>query len=48
MATLMGMTPQMPQYRMTDLSAPMSVASMQIPDITKISWRGILKYLIAH
>jgi len=32
MATMMGMAPQMPEYRMTDLSAPMSVASMQIPD----------------
>jgi hypothetical protein len=32
MATMMGMAPQMPEYQMTDLSAPMSVASMQIPD----------------
>ena len=31
MATMMGMAPQMPEYQMTDLSAPMSVASMQIP-----------------
>ena len=32
MATMLGgMQPQMPEYRMTDLSAPMAVSQMKIP-----------------
>ena len=54
MATMMGMTPQLPEYQMIDLSAPMSVASMKIPDYkdfmaghTKISNNPLNDWMVA-